>query len=325
MGWGCARVFVCTANDNDIYLLQGTNLINTLSSGGSGTIGFSGGNCTNCGVAMDGAANYAMIGESVDGSAGFQMLNLSSDTLGTPFVSPSGEISEDPLIDPFRNLLLSPTEDDGFELVSLSSPSSPAFYENANAGDELDSSAEDCSTGIALAPAEYSDPSNVFVADLTQATYTAGSPAGTWAAPSQNQVLSESDLTSGPTGIAIAQATHTGVVTGEFGGDALTALALPTASGTGTPAIQDYVTCSIGNTPDGSQWVEGDDPHTVTAYQSPDNGDAIALFGNEGATWLARVDLTQLLNPAIVPRDSGGHACESGTIPSSVESFISVP
>ncbi|HET6867184.1 MAG TPA: hypothetical protein VFH80_14790, partial [Solirubrobacteraceae bacterium] len=79
------------------------------------------------------------------------------------------------------------------------------------------------------------------------------------------------------------------------------------------------------STPDATAWSEGDDPHTMTAYQSPNGGDAIGLFENEGASWLARVDLSQLLNPSIVPRDAVGHACSSGTIPSSVESFIPVP
>jgi hypothetical protein len=44
---------VCTANNTDVYLLSGTTLSNTLTSGGSGSISFSGGACTNCSVAMD--------------------------------------------------------------------------------------------------------------------------------------------------------------------------------------------------------------------------------------------------------------------------------
>jgi hypothetical protein len=274
---------------------------------------------------MDATGDQAAIGLSVDGEPGFQFLDLASDTFDTPFTSPAGDISEEPLIDPVRHLLLSASEDGTFEITNVSNPSSPVFYENETGGGELDSTAEDCSTGIALAPAEFSAPSSVFIADLTQATLTPGSPAGTWTAPSQNQILSESDLSAGPTGIAVAQGTHTGFVTGEFGGSAVTALALPTTSGTGTPAIRDWITCSMSSTPDGQPWSEGDDPHTVAAYQSPNGGDAIGLFGNQGATWLARVDLTQMLNPAVVPRDSAGHACASGTLPASVESFMPVP
>ena len=44
---------VCTANNTDVYLITGTTLGGTLTSGGTSTIGFSGGSCTNCGVAMD--------------------------------------------------------------------------------------------------------------------------------------------------------------------------------------------------------------------------------------------------------------------------------
>ena len=53
-----------------------------------------------------------------------------------------------------------------------------------------------------------------------------------------------------------------------FGGSALTAIALPVASGSGIPAIGDWVTCSI------SGFSNGFDPHTVTAYQSPSSSDA---------------------------------------------------
>ena len=73
----------------------------------------------------------------------------------------------------------------------------------------------------------------------------------------------------------------------------------------------------------------GFDPHTVTAYQSPNGAkDAIALLANGTATSLAVVDLTKMLNPAIVPRTSGaglGHACASTTLPATVVSFVPVP
>jgi hypothetical protein len=274
---------------------------------------------------MDAIHNRAVITLSVGGAPGFQFLDLNSNTFGSPIASPSGAVSENPVIDPVRNVLLSASEDGNFELVNVSNPASPAFYENQTGGGELDSSAEDCSTGIALAPAEFSGPSSVYIADLSQATFTSGSPAGTWSAPSQIQTLSESNLASGASGSAIAQGTHTGVLSGEFGGNQITAFSLPATSGTGTPAITDWITCGIDNTPDASSWSAGFDPHTLTAYQTPTNGNAIGLFENGGANWLARVDLTQLLNPAIVARDSAGHACAGGTIPASAESFIPVP
>jgi hypothetical protein len=80
------------------------------------------------------------------------------------------------------------------------------------------------------------------------------------------------------------------------------------------------VTCSIGN-----GFSNGFDPHTVTAYQSPNTGDAVAVLANGGATSLAVVDLSKMLDTSLVPRTTGGHACAAGTLPSAVVSFISVP
>src|SRR5438105_2510129 len=40
---------ICTANNNDVYVISGTTLKSTLTSGGSGMAMFMEGNCTNCG------------------------------------------------------------------------------------------------------------------------------------------------------------------------------------------------------------------------------------------------------------------------------------
>src|SRR5207237_970909 len=190
---------------------------------------------------------------------------------------------------------------------NVATTTSPAFFENSGipAGGDLDSSAEDCSTGIALAPAEFSIPSSIFIADLKQATFTPGSPAGIWTAASQVQSLSEAVLAAGASSTAVAQGPHTGIVSGEFGGDAITAIALPAISGSGTPAIKDWVTCRIG-----SGFSNGLDPHTVTAYQSPNSSKhAFALLANGGASEVAVVHLTLMLDVTTLARTSGGHGC----------------
>jgi hypothetical protein len=314
---------VCTANNTDVYLLSGTTLNSTLTSSGVGSVGFSGGTCTDCGVAMDGVHNKAVIGLAVEALPGFQFLDLSTSTFEPAFRTPAGSISEDVLIDPIRNLLLSANENGNYEIVNVATTTSPVFFENQTGPMNLDSSGEDCSTGIALASMEFSNPTSLYIADLTQAIFTTGSPAGTWTAPSQVQSLSESNLLSlgnVPGGLAVAQGTHTGLVTPEFSGGGLTAIALPSISGSGTPAIVDWVTCSVG-----VFFSIGFDPHTVTAYQSPNSGDAIALLANSGASLIAVVDLTRMLNPAMVPRTPGGHGCASAFLPTSVVSFVTVP
>jgi hypothetical protein len=316
-------VTVCTANNADVYIIKGAKIEHELTSGGSGAISFSGGSCTNCGVAMDSAHNRALISLAIESKPGFQFLNLDTLTFEKPFAAASGEITENPLIDPTRELILSPAENGVYEVVNVTKASEPAFFENKISGefDEnrfLDSAGEDCSTGIALSTSEGT--SNLYLADLTQAKFTPGSPAGTWTAPSQFQTLAETSLSAGTSGVAVAQGTHTGVVAGEFGGKNISAISLPETSGSGTPTLKDYVTCAIG-----TGFELGLDPHTVTAYKSPNGGDAIGLFTNSGGGTVAVVDLTKMLNPSIVKRTAGGHACEAGTLPEEVESFISVP
>ena len=145
---------VCTANNTDVYILKGTGLDpsvsgNPLTSGGSDFIVFSGGSCTNCGVAMDATHNKAVIGLSVAGAGGFQFLNLGgTPAFEAPFTTQGppgfGSISEDPLIDPIRNLLLSAAETSNYEIIDVSTSTSPLFYEHpVTPFQDLDSSGED--------------------------------------------------------------------------------------------------------------------------------------------------------------------------------------
>ena len=319
---------VCVANNTEVYVISGTTLSPTLHSAGTGTMDFSGGTCTNCGVAMDGIHSKAVIALNFgpgNNVAGYQFLDLGTTPTfepafasGAPLVSSMANISEDILIDPIRGLILSPDETNNFELVNVkASTATPSFFENptVTTSGDLDSAAEDCSTGIALAPAEFT--SDVFLASLSLAHFTPGTP-GTWTAPSQVQTLTGVSLSAGNSGMAVAQGTHIGALTGEFGGSSLVAFALPT-SAAGTPQITDWVQCSI------SGFSMGFDPHTVTAYKSPNSHDAIALLVNGGATDMEVVDLTQMLNTTKVPRDAGGHTCSAGTLPSSVVTSIPVP
>ena len=52
---------VCVANNTDVYLITGTTLNTTLTSGSNTTASFSGGSCNNCGVALNANNNTAAI------------------------------------------------------------------------------------------------------------------------------------------------------------------------------------------------------------------------------------------------------------------------
>lgn len=321
---------VCVANNTDVYLINGTTLASTLTSGATSTQGFSGGECQNCGVVVDSTLNKALItiGLATGGPGAYQFLDLAgTPTFETPI--PAGtNTSEDVSIDPVRNLILSPNEDSIYQLVNIGA--SPATLFNNNTGSTtpatFDSAGEDCTTGIALSTDEGTG--NLFIADLTQATFTPGAAPspGTWTAPSQLQNFPEFEsFDAGTNGIAVAPGTHLGIVTGEFGGNLEGVIQLPATSGSGTPAVVDWVSFTVPNDPSGAAWSEGDDPHTVTAYVSPNSGKAFGVLGNLsfsattfGPTFLAIVDLQGLLN---APRT--GHVVNT-PLPAGLVTFVPI-
>jgi hypothetical protein len=308
---------VCTANGTDVYLISGTTLTNTLSTASNGLASFSGGECHNCGVVIESNSNTAVIEMGVSSSAGggMQFLNLNNNTFSSVEVAQNG-ISEDVAWDPVRNLILSPNEQGVYDIFQLGTGKE---YGNTMGG-VLDSAAEDCLTGIAMSTQEFS--SNLVLTDLTQATYTAGTP-GTWTAPSTTQYIPEWDPYDGPEsgtdGIAIAAGTHLGLVVGEYpfppsSANAIMAIHLPDASIPNTaPTLKDYAVATLPNDPDGYPFSVGCDPHTITAYVSPTTAKATGVLADYGPLtcysggtpqYVALVDIHGLLD---APRISGTH------------------
>ena len=319
---------VCIANDTDIYLVADAAIQSTLTSAGSGTARFSLGNCTDCNLAFDLAKDTAIIGLVAAAGPAFQPLDLSSATpeLGAPIISPAGRLGETLGIDSKRKLLLSPSEGDNFEIADLSQLADPAFFED-QAGvldiNELDGVAEDCATGVAVVSDELTG--KLLLTDLTQATFTPGTPNGSWSAPTQLQDLPDfSAAIARSGGVAIAEGSHFGAVAGEIAGNALGAFQLPASSG-GVPALADWVVCGIPDDPDGTPWAMGLDPHPLSAYVSPSTGHAMAVVANSPPTFLALIDLTDMINAADLPRAPGTHTCSAGILPPSLVSFISLP
>src|SRR5439155_3641245 len=198
-------------------------------------------------------------------------------------------VSEDILWDPGRNLILSPNETGVYTLFNTTS-TPPAEFANF-VGGTLDSAAEDCLTGIALSTVEFTH--TLYLADLTQATFTPGSPAGTWTdAGAGFQSFPEfspfDSSEAGTSGIASAPGSHLGIVTGEFpvgpDANAVMAIQLPSTSGSGIPAVVDYAVANLPNDPSGNPFSMGCDPHTVTAYVSPTTSRAIGLVTDYGTT-----------------------------------------
>lgn len=313
---------VCTANDTNVYLLTGSHLNATLTSGATGSALFSGGLCENCALVINPVTDTAAISIGISGipsQSGLQFLDLNTNTFSARIPSVN-ELSEEIVWDPNRNLILSPDEQGTYDLFDTST-TTPVEYANSFSGaPNFDSAAEDCTTGIALATDEYT--SNLFIADLTQAKFKSGSPAGTWTAPSSELTIPDFNPYDGPesgtTGIAVAAGTHLGIVTGEYPNppneaNAIIAIQLPATSGTGTPAFVDWAVAVLPNDPVGSPFDMGCDPHTVTAYVSPSTGKAMGIVTDyaynscrAGGTpqYLGLIDLQGLLS---APRTAGTH------------------
>jgi hypothetical protein len=314
---------VCTENNTNVDLISGTTL-STITSGSNSYAGFSGGECENCGVAINPSTNTAVIGMGVSGASGsgVQVLNLSNNTFNAAFPT-QNYISEDISIDAGRNLILSPGEGGVYDLLKIGTNNALTEYANDSAG-ELDSAAEDCTTGIALASYEFSD--DVYISDLSQASFTAGTggSAGSWSAPGQFINLSDGGYSAGTCGISSAPGTnHLAVVTGEFGGQSYAALKLPSTSGSGTPTLADYAYVStMPPLPTGGSFSAGYDPHTITAYTSPNTGKSYAVlvdWSSGQPDYLAVVDLACVLTQPRV-----GTNTVSGTA-SACTKYIAIP
>ena len=133
-------------------------------------------------------------------------------------------------------------------------------------------------------------------------------------------------MMNGISGIAVAPQSHLGAVAGEIAGNALGAIQLPAKSGHGVPTIADWVECGIPDDPNGAAWRMGLDPHPLTVYESPNTGHTIAVLANSPApTFLALVDLTQMIDPTVLPRSGGTNTCAEGLLPSSLVRFIRLP
>jgi hypothetical protein len=317
---------VCVGNDTDVYLINGTTLTSTLKSGATATESFSGGSCENCGVVVDSTTNKALItmGLSTGGPGGYQFLDLAgTPSFETPIPAGVGT-SENVSIDPVRHLVLSPNESfenggvSDYQLVNISK-ATPALFNNdlSDLGPQSwDSAGEDCTTGIALATDEGTG--NLFIADLTQAKFTPGTPAGTWTdAASQLVNFPEfDDFSAGTCGVAVAPGTHLAIVVGEFGGDIEGVVQLPSTSGSGTPNFPDYVAFTVPELPDDSEWSQGFDPHTVTAYVSPNSHKAYGVIENGDFSFVAIVDLEGLLK---APRT--GHVVNN-PLPAGLVTFV---
>ena len=335
-------VTVCTGNMNDVYVITPpATLSATPTANATAFQSFSGGMCQTCGVAIDAATGTAWIAEGSLSSVGqLEPYSPSSNTFGPVIglfgVRTSEDIAVNP--DPLKKRILSAggsavafEEGDQFQIIDITTgavynaPSPSPF-----AGLELDATAEDCSTGVAIATVESCAAGicspvptiqKLAFVNLSAPTLTPGSP-GSWSAPTNVQDFSPDfvNLTFGTNGLAVAPGSHLAVVAGEFGGAGFAVIQLPaTVTPATVPAATDWVSANVPNDPSTAPWSMGFDPHTVTAYVSPNGGTAFALMTNAARTFLVKIDMALLLS---APRLPGTHTANPALIPAGTFSFF---
>jgi hypothetical protein len=319
---------VCVGNNRDVYLITGTTLNTTLTSGATGLASFSGGTCQNCGVAINALTNKAVIAGGFPGGTsgqGVQILDLNTNLFAPPF-GMNNPVSENISIDPTRNLILTPGEGTNYTILQIQS-NGVSLVEKSGAFTGLtnDSAAEDCSTGIAMTPGEFSN--TIFMEDLTQAIF---SPT-TYSAPSSlNTLVTNYGFSAGLSGLSVAPGSgHLGVGTGEFSGNTFAALQLPATSGAGIPALVDYAVAQIpASTQCGGTFSAGFDPHTLTAYTSPNDGKAYAVFVGYAIglpVCLAKVDLAAILGAVRGGAGFQPHDVSPANLPAGALTFYTLP
>jgi hypothetical protein len=229
-----------------------------------------------------------------------------------------------------------------FQIIDITTPASPLVYDltndqtfflpgtvgtqcnGANNDNQFpETTAFDSGNNIDIAYVSFHTPPNcqntpantVALFDMTQATFTPGTAgaSGTWDTPGkQIQALTDFSV-NGVDVISIEPTNHLAIVAG--GAAPFGALELPKTSGTGTPAITDWVSANMPNDPDGTPWNGWSLPDGVATYVSPNTGKTTGLMlnslvnGSSVRTGIARyaalVDINALL---ALPRDQvNGH------------------
>ncbi len=352
------EIAVCsTAFGNPNIIRPPKNKVAGFKTGASKLIHFTGGSCATCGVAIDDGLGQAIVATS----KGYLPVQLSPLKL-QPIIATGGDvISGNFGYDPVDHLILSPnyqivnlktfqsTKPD----YQILRPSDGAAFDLADGSDFFsstgtcttntggttqrdalpDSGAYDAATQIAYGT--FRSPSDcvpdvvedIALFDLSQATFDTTS--NTWTTPGkQIQTLSEmTNLENGITGIAIVPGQQLALVADRFelsgGGGGFGALSLPTTSGSGVPAIQDWVQAEMPSDPSGKPWAMSYEPNGLTAYTSPNTGKGMGVIINRARTYAAVIDIAALL---AAPRQQGtSHTLNSSVVLTpGIVSFVNI-
>jgi len=350
-------IAVCSGDFGSSYAIGAARNVTGFKTGVVKRIHFTGGDCANCGVAIDDSLSGVPTAIIATGQ-GYLSVSLSpvsrGGLIGTNDDVVSGQFGYDPvnhrILSPnytIKNLRTFESGNPDYQIIDMATGTAFDFKDKGiffnsngmcttNSGgttqrDALpDSAAYDINTGIAYgtfrSPADCTGANTVTdlaMFDLGQASFDTASKM--WSdTGAQIQTLTEmTNLSNGLTGIAIPPGKSLAIVADRherFGGSTgFGALSLPTSAG-GTPALVDWVQATMPNDPLRRPWRMSNMPNGLTAYVSPNDGKGYGVILNRTRTYAAKVDIAGLL---ALPRSSA-HTISSSTDLSGVVQFVDI-
>ena len=256
----------------------------------SGTLGFSGGSCTICGIAFDPKDTAFIILDP----QGFQRIpEAAPHTVNMTILS--SDPNENPGDDYVKNWIFNPGYNTG--VLQIADFNTGNLYTSAVVSgiDTPDSATVDVATHVAQTPDECASEL-VTVADLGTATLSGTGLTGTLTVTTGQKAIASS-LDGGCLGVdasATDSVLHVTFYDGEFGTGDMGFALMPTTSG--SVGITDWAFATFPKTPDGNGWSSGVDPHPITAFNSPAGCRDCAISVNGSFTWVAVIDLNKLIH-----------------------------
>ncbi len=358
---------VCSGQGGSVDVIPsggGSPIIQALSAGTVPTINFTTGDCMGCGAMVDDLLTPPL--GIIASGLGYVPVDLSNNTLLSPIatnVNNADEavgvnfgydmahhliLSANYTVDPNNNFAQTPPH---FQIINISNPATPVVYELANDqaflltnnrtcnngaahNDKLpETTALDTSTGIAYVtfhtPSDCfgAPPNDIAMFDLSQAVFTNGTP-NTWDTPAKNIQSITGTALNGIDPISVEAVHHLALVSA--GDSNFGVLQLPSSGADLT--ISDWVNAQMPNDPDNVAWAGWHQPNGLATYVSPTTGKVMGVLMNNqagGSTYLAIVNLDDLLNPALTARDpspGNGHKVDGSVdlVGSGIVRFVKV-
>jgi hypothetical protein len=294
---GTLQIVVISYNSPDVQIIDAAKnqLLTTLTSPVTNFAVFSGGNCMVCGVTIDPTTNNAIL----DTAQGYLVLNLTQQSFGG-FISGTAA-GENFGYNPNGLTVVNPTYGQsvpsGLQAINLINNS--AFTYSSTVGNNPDSGAVDINTNIAAVADEFTG--DQYLINMAQAAFDSTASPPSFSAPTTVFSINFTDCSLEWTLGSTESSSHLLFLGTEFDNCAAVE-PLPIAAVPGAPPTPTIFQWGhMPSAPDGGSWDNGGDPHGIAAFTSVVNGKPYGFLVRNDQAWVARVDLTGVVNaPPIV-------------------------